>query len=56
MKNFDEFCKNCAGNGFPLKVASMVKTLTTDQVLDVIQISLETLREYHEWHQQELDD
>ena len=53
MKDFDEFCAQCAENGLSGKIAENVEGLTAQQVAGTFRIFLQILREYHEWSQKD---
>lgn len=53
MKNFDDFCAQCAEKGMANKIAESVEGLTEQQATGAFRIFLQILREYHEWNQKE---
>ena len=55
MKDFDSFLVECAKNGLQSKIAESAETLTNQQILDVLRVSLQILKAYHEWNQKGID-
>lgn len=53
MKSFNDFCAQCAENGLPEKISESIQGLTAQQTTGVFRLSLQILREYHEWLQQD---
>lgn len=51
MKNFNDFCAQCAENGLSEKIAESIQGLTAQQAIGTFEIFLQILREYHEWLQ-----
>lgn len=53
IKDFNDFCTQCAKNGLPEKISETVQGLTEQQAVDTFKVFLQILREYHEWLQRD---
>lgn len=53
MKDFSEFCDECAKSGFAHQLAAQTSGLTPEQAVASFQIALQIVRKYHEWLQQD---